>query len=116
MEEIKANSIYQRDLAWAQKIDSTHEKAIELIAEGFSAGYSYSIPYFNQAWLLDSLNPHIYMGFAEHAMWKHDVKNPLSIIPNIESSIKRTPLPDHVVNTHQIMPTGQTIIQQIIKA
>ncbi len=77
MEEIQANPLYQKDLANAQRADSTHEAVNQLIAEGFArlehehSGFHnnpYIIESFNRAWLLDSLNPHIYMGFALYEM------------------------------------------------
>ena len=77
MDDIKANPLYQKDLAYAQRADSTHEAVNQLIAEGFArlehehSGFHnnpYIIESFNRAWLLDSLNPHIYMGFALYEM------------------------------------------------
>ena len=75
IEKIQADPIYQRDLAYAQRADSTHEAVNQLIAEGFARlehtrlhNNPYIIESFNRAWLLDSLNPHIYMGFALYEM------------------------------------------------
>lgn len=93
LEEIKADSTYQKDLAWAQDVDSAQEKAKELIAEGFSFGYGLCTPYFNRAWLLDSLNPHIYMGFAERAMHKQDTKKAIEYYIKYRELYQKNPSP-----------------------
>ena len=105
MDDIKANPLYQKDLAYAQRADSTHEAVNQLIAEGFArlehehSGFHnnpYIIESFNRAWLLDSLNPHIYMGFAlyEMADWNNGSrKKAIEYYTKYRNLYQKNPIP-----------------------
>ncbi len=102
IDKIQADPIYQIDLAYAQRADSTHEAVNQLIAEGFAQldrsrlhNYPYIIKSFNKAWLLDSLNPHIYMGFAlyEMARWNGSKKRAIEYYTKYRNLYQKNPIP-----------------------
>mgnify|MGYP003294503869 CR=1 FL=1 len=97
MEEISNDSLFQRDLK-SVKNDNDIDR---YIAEGFStlkdipyAG-SIAIRSFNKAWLLDSLNPHIYMGYAlaELERWNGTVQNAINYYTKYLELYKKNPIP-----------------------
>lgn len=96
-EEIEADSIYQRDLKFARVADSLHNGASRYIEEGFKTirrgSHSYAVEYFNKAWLLDSLNPHVYMGFALTEMWQGNVKSAVKHYAKYRELYEKNPVP-----------------------
>lgn len=97
MEEISNDSLFQRDLK-SVKNDNDIDR---YIAQGFStlkdipyAG-SIAIRSFNKAWLLDSLNPHIYMGYAlaELERWNGTVQNAINYYTKYLELYKKNPIP-----------------------
>lgn len=98
LEEIKADSIFQKELTAARKADSTHEAVNNYIAEGFSQldhnHYNqFAITNFNKAWLLDSLNPHVYMGFALCEMRNGNTKNAIDFYAKYRELYEKNPIP-----------------------
>ncbi len=98
LEEIKADSIFQKELTTAKKADSTHEAVNNYIAEGFSQldhhhDYQTAIKNFNKAWLLDSLNPHIYMGFALCEMSNGNTKKAIDFYAKYRELYEKNPIP-----------------------
>ena len=100
-EEIEADSIYQRDLKFARVADSLHDGVNRYIEEGFKTirrgSHSYAVEYFNKAWLLDSLNPHIYMGFALTEMWRGNVKSAVKHYAKYRELYEKNPIPRYAV-------------------
>ena len=95
--EIEADSIYQRELKFARKADSSHNGASHYVEEGFKTirrgAHSYAVEDFNKAWLLDSLNPHVYMGFALTEMWKGNVKSAVKYYAKYRELYEKNPVP-----------------------
>ena len=96
-EEIEADSIYQRELKFARMADSSHNGASYYVEEGFKTirrgAHSYAVEDFNKAWLLDSLNPHVYMGFALTEMWKGNVKSAVKYYAKYRELYEKNPVP-----------------------
>ena len=96
-EEIEADSIYQRELKFARMADSSHNGASYYVEEGFKTirrgAHSYAVEDFNKAWLLDSLNPHVYMGFALTEMWKGNVKSAVKHYAKYRELYEKNPVP-----------------------
>lgn len=100
-EEIEADSIYQRDLKFARQADSSHNGASYYVEEGFKTirrgAHRYAVESFNKAWLLDSLNPHIYMGFALTEMWQGNVKSAVKHYAKYRELYEKNPVPRYAV-------------------
>ena len=100
-EEIEADSIYQRDLKYARVADSLHDGVNRYIEDGFKTirrgAHRYAVEYFNKAWLLDSLNPHIYMGFALTEMWRGNVKSAVKHYAKYRELYEKNPVPRYAV-------------------
>ena len=96
-EEIETDSIYQRELKFARMADSSHNGASYYVEEGFKTirrgAHSYAVEDFNKAWLLDSLNPHVYMGFALTEMWKGNVKSAVKYYAKYRELYEKNPVP-----------------------
>lgn len=100
-EEIEADSIYQRELKYAQQADSSHNGASYYVEEGFKTirrgAHSYAVEDFNKAWLLDSLNPHIYMGFALTEMWRGNATSAVKYYAKYRELYEKNPVPRYAV-------------------
>lgn len=97
-DEIKADSSYQRDLIEIKNAESTQNDANYYIEEGFAEfedyPYGYNAVYeFNKAWLLDSLNPHIYMGFALSEMEHGRIKSAIKHYAKYRELYEKNPVP-----------------------
>ena len=95
--EVEADSIYKYDrkkLKWA---DSSEKDVSNYIREGFDKiaerSYTFAVEPFNKAWLLDSLNPHIYMGFALAEMWEGETKNAVRYYAKYRELYEKNPVP-----------------------
>ena len=94
--EVEADSIYKYDLKKFKWADSAEKDANNYIKEGFNKiaerSYTFAVEPFNKAWLLDSLNPHIYMGFALTEMWKGETKNAVRYYAKYRELYEKNPV------------------------
>lgn len=96
LEEISTDPLYQQDLKYIEGSNN----ADDYIIRGFST--LKHIPYagkeaikdFNKAWLLDSLNPHVYMGFAlaELELWKGTAQNAINFYNKYLDLYQKNPI------------------------
>lgn len=96
-EEIQADSIYQDDLKFARRMDSLYNGVAYFIRDGFRdlgpRAWVYATKEFNRAWLLDSLNPHIYMGFAMTEMSRGDLTSAVKYYAKYRELYEKNPVP-----------------------
>ncbi|HPW95030.1 MAG TPA: hypothetical protein PLT31_07590, partial [Fibrobacteraceae bacterium] len=117
MEEVQADSIYKKDLAYVQKNDTDQDAIDKYISQAFyELEYiKYSIVDLNSAWLLDSLNPHVYMGFALHEMANGNTEKAIRYYKKYRELYEKTPIPrpkkieEAPKNTHPIYVYGKLI-------
>ena len=120
MEEVQADSIYKKDLAYVQKNDTDQDAIDKYISQAFyelefHPGSKYLVDDLNRAWLLDSLNPHVYMGFALHEMANDNTEKAIRYYKKYRELYEKTPIPrpkkieEAPKNTHPIYVYGKLI-------